>query len=186
MAPADPLPHKFLAYPQNIVCKESTGIDVNSTASQTVYGPLPNTAYVLTGWYHNDPAVNSWWPGLNMAVTDTGGGSLVSTVWGGNPNWTQGKLSFTTGPTGTNANVSFQLQPTWGRIYLDNVLLWRAATINNRGFETSYLDPHWQKSGNSWLLQYSARSGLFAAQFHSNSSLWQEVAGLRPSSVITA
>ena len=153
---------------------------VNSTASQTVYGLLPNTPYVLTAWSHNDPAVNSWWPGLNVAVTGTGGGSLASAAWGGNPNWTQGKLSFTTGPTGTNANVSFQLQPTWGRIYLDNVRLRRAATINNPGFETSYLDPHWQKTGNSWVLQYSARSGLYTAQFHSNSSLWQEVAGLRP------
>jgi beta-glucanase (GH16 family) len=154
---------------------------VNSTASQTVYGLLPNATYVLTGWYHNDSAVNPWWPGVNVAVADTGGGSFGSTAWGGNPNWTQGKLSFATGPIATNANVSVQVQPSWGRVYLDNVLLRRAATVNNAGFETSYLDPHWQKAGNSWLLQYSPRSGLFAAQFHSHSSMWQEVAGLRAS-----
>ena len=52
--------------------------------------------------------------------------------------------------------------------------------MNNPSFESSYLDPYWNKSGNSWLLQYSPRSGQYAAQFHSNSSLWQEVAGLLP------
>lgn len=156
---------------------DSSGV-VNSTASQTVYGLLPNTTYILTSWYHNDSSVNSWWPGLNVGVTSTGGGTLLNTAWGANPNWTQGSSSFTTGPLPTNATVSFQVQPTWGRMYLDNVLLQRANTVNNPGFETSYDGPYWQTSGNSYLLQYSARSGSYAQQFHTNSSAWQVVAGL--------
>lgn len=158
---------------------DSTGV-VNSTASQTVYGLLPNTAYVLTASYHNDASVNSWWPALVVVVADAAGQVLATNQWGGNPSWTTGALSFTTGSTATNANVSFQLQPTWGRVYVDDVLLRRAVTVNNPGFESSYLDPCWNKSGNSWLLEYSPRSGQYAAQFHSGSSLWQEVAGLQP------
>ena len=157
-----------------------TGGVVNSTASQTLYGLQPNTTYALTAWYHNDANVNSWWPGLNVAVTDAGGKTLATNLWGANPNWTQGSLSFTTGIIVTNVTVSFQVQPTWGRIYLDSVLLRRAGTINNPSLESNYLDPHWSKAGNSWLLKYSPRSGLYAAQFHSGSSLWQEVAGLLP------
>ena len=158
---------------------DTSGV-VNSTASQTIYGLRPNTAYVLTGWYHNDAGVNSWWPGLNVSVTDTGGRPLAGSASGGNPNWTQASVVFTNGAVATNATISFQVQPTWGRIYLDNILLRRAATVNNPGFESNYLDPYWNKSGNSWLLQYSPRSGLYAAQFHSGSSLWQEIAGLLP------
>ena len=80
----------------------------------------------------------------------------------------------------TNVTVSFQVQPTWGQIFFDNVLLQRAATVNNPGFETSYEDPFWQTSGQSYLLQTSARSGSYAQQFHTNSSAWQTVAGLLP------
>ena len=156
----------------------SSGV-VNSTAAQTVYGLQPNSAYVLTGWYHNDSGQNAYWPNLNLNVADAGGSSLVSTAWGANPNWSQGSVSFTTGKVVTNAVVSFQVQPTWGRIYVDNVLLRRAATVNNPNFESSYLDPYWNKSGNAWLLQTSPHSGQYAAQLHSGSSLSQEVAGLR-------
>ena len=158
----------------------NSGGVTNSTASQLVYGLLPNTAYVLSAWYHNNAAVNSYWPGLNVNVTPTGGGSLLATAWGGTPNWTRGLATFTTGPVPTNVTVSFQVQPTWGQIFLDNVLLQRAATVNNPGFETSYEDPFWQTSGPSFLLQTAARSGSYAQQFHTNSSARQIVAGLLP------
>ncbi len=158
----------------------NSGGVTNSTASQTVYGLLPNTTYVLSAWYHNNSAVNSYWPGLNVNVTTTGGSSLLATSWGGTPNWTRGLSTFTTGPVPTNVTVSFQVQPTWGQIFFDDVLLQRAATVNNPGFETSYEDPFWQTSGQSYLLQTSARSGSYAQQFHTNASAWQTVAGLLP------
>lgn len=158
---------------------DNSGV-VNSTASQTVYGLLPNTTYVLSAWYRSS-AVNYYWPGLNMGVSTTGGGALLSITnnWGGTPNWTQASASFTTGPVQTNVTVSLQVQPTWGQTYVDNVLLQRANTINNPGFETSYDGPFWQTAGNSYLLQYSPRSGSYAQQFHSGSSAWQQVVGLR-------
>ena len=115
----------------------SQGVRVNpnttagSSLEQNLYGLLPATDYVFTGWA-NAAAT----PGVpvRLGVKNHGGAQTYQSI--GGSAYAQATVPFTTGATNTKATV-FAWQPTqWGDAYVDDFLLRRAATVNNGGLES--------------------------------------------------
>lgn len=104
---------------------------VESSVNQTVFGLLPDTAYILTGWGNPGPTA----PALRLGVRDYGGSDtaqLLSTP----DTFASATLPFTTGPTHRSARI-YAASTSPGSIgYADDFLLRRAASVNNGQLET--------------------------------------------------
>ncbi len=89
----------------------------NSGVSQTLTGLLPNTTYLLTGWFtsSNNAAVN-------LGVKLHGGNELVANTT--SSVYVQLSIKFTTGPASTSANI-YAYNPTGGfnTMHADNFSL---------------------------------------------------------------
>lgn len=162
----------------------SNGVRVNpnstagSSADQYIYGLLPNTNYVLTGWAN---AAATTWTSMRIGARDYGGPFVYSSV---NSNgFTQGNVTFTTGLTNTSGRIYAWVPTQYGDIYADDVLLRRTATVNNGSLEAGELGAWTYYGGTSVVNDGNTYGGGFALKYTSGttaSGAEQEIVGLTP------
>ncbi len=149
-----------------------------SFLGQDVYGLLPNTKYILTGWAN--AAATTWAP-IRIGVENYGGAQTYQAI--GSSGYTQATVPFTTGASNSTASV-FAWQPTqWGDAYVDDFLLRRAAAVNNRDLEDGDSAFWTTYGGTTAAADGTAHSGSFALRYPSGTvpaGSDQEIVGLSP------
>ena len=159
----------------------ATGSGGDGGAEQTAYGLMPNTTYILTGWGRSG---GNWWPAMRMGVKNYGGADTYDATT--NPSWDPLNVTFTTGPTSTQARVYLYVPESWGTAYADDLKLRHAAAVDNPHFETGELENFWNVAtyGDAAINWGSARSGSCCVRFngsaHATAGVGQQVSGLTP------
>ena len=153
----------------------------NCYIDQPVYGLVPNTDYIFTGWEHTGP---NYWPAIRIGAKNFGGAEVnMDSI---SPSFVQATLPFTTGATNTTANVFAWMPTTWGDTVVDDFNVRPAAAITDRGFESADLFYYWTTLtyGAASVVAGNARSGGYALRFagaaHVASGAGQEIVGLKP------
>ncbi len=151
-----------------------------SSLEQNIYGLLPATNYVFTGWA-NAAATPS--TPIRLGVKNHGGTQTYQSI--GGSAYAQATVPFTTGATNTTATV-FAWQPTqYGDAYVDDFLVRRAATVNNGSLETG-LPGAWgslyggaavSRDGTNYSGDYALRIPVST----SSAGVEQDIVGLAPS-----
>ena len=160
-------------------------INPNTTAGssfeQNVYGLLPATDYVLTGWANAAPTT---WAPLRIGAKNFGGAQTYQAI--GASAYAQATVPFTTGATNTTATI-FAWQPTqWGDGYVDDFLLRRAATVTNAGLEGEFIEP-WTHYGGTVVARdgsantYGGDYALKMPASAASAGAEQDLVGLAPS-----
>ena len=162
----------------------SQGVRVNpnttagSSFEQSIYGLLPATDYVLTGWAN---AAAATWAPIRIGVKNHGNAQTYQSI--GASSYAQATVPFTTGTTNTTATV-FAWQPTqWGDAYVDDFLLRRAATVTNASLEAGAIAPWTYYGGTVVARDGNAYGGDYALKIPVTASAAgaeQEIAGLTP------
>ena len=150
-----------------------------SSLEQNIYGLLPATDYVFTGWAN---AAAATWAPIRIGVKNHGGAQTYQAI--GASSYAQATVPFTTGATNTTATV-FAWQPTqWGDAYVDDFLLRRAATVNNGNLESGdagawtnlYGGTIVSRDGTNYGGDYALKIPVSAA----SAGAEQEIVGLAP------
>lgn len=164
------------------VSSRLTAASVSAAVEQMVYGLLPNTPYVVTGWGRSDPA----WPNaiIRIGVKNHGGPETAVPVSG--TNWRQAVTSFTTGAAHDSARVYANLPQLNNVGYADDLELRRAGVINDPSFERREAAP-WFLTEHAFVHDWGGgycRSGRFGLRLNQHAtagrSVEQTVYGLRP------
>jgi beta-glucanase (GH16 family) len=144
-----------------------------SSAQQTITGLQPNTMYVLTA-YAAAADGNQGTVGVNGY-----GGADVSAVTSGSV-YAPIRLTFKTGRTNHSAVVYGLQSYGSGYVWIDDVAIHQAATIQNPGFELAGLGA-WNASGSASVVSGHAHSGNFAlADIAAGDQADQVLYGLSP------
>lgn len=144
-----------------------------SSAQQTITGLQPNTTYVLTAFAAAADGNQG-----TVGVTGYGGADLSGVTSGAA--YSQINLTFKTGRTNRSAVVYAMQSQGVSYVWVDDVAIHQAATIQNPGFELGAIGA-WNASGSAAVVTGHAHSGVFSLQEDgAGSSANQVIFGLVP------
>ncbi|WP_373231214.1 LamG-like jellyroll fold domain-containing protein [Cohnella sp.] len=155
----------------------------SASISQTVTGLKPNTLYRFRAW------VKTVTPGdsVTIGASSFGGTNASSTVSG--MGYTQGTVTFTTGPNNTSATITLSKLSGTGDTYIDDIFVRPGniplAGVGQPGFEAGNLG-WWSPYGTpSAVNDGNAHSGSYAVKLPTSTGIDQWVYDLKPNTTYT-
>lgn len=155
----------------------------SASITQTITGLKPNTLYRFRAWVKTVTGGDS----VTIGATNFGGTDASSTVSG--TGYTQGTVTFTTGPANTSATITLSKLSGTGDTYIDDTFVRPGniplAGVGQPGFEAGNFDS-WNKAGStlSVVNDGNAHSGSYAVKLPTSTGIDQFVT-VKPNTTYT-